>query len=263
MKKKLFSILVMSAMLMGCNASEASSTTSTAPASKETSDTKSFVIVTNTTQKPFEYMDADGNYVGIDVDLLSAIAKDQNFTYTLKAIGFDSAMTACKNGDADGLLAATPITEEKEEAGWIFSESYYTATQCVAVLTGSEITKLEDLKGKTVAVKKNSDGESYANTIKEEYGFTVTTFEDSTSMYQALTLGQASACFEDTAVMKASIADGSLAMTIVDDSENEGVDYGFAIYSEEKQELMDLFNAGLENIKEDGSYDDILDKYLG
>ena len=52
-------------------------------------------------------------------------------------------------------------------------------------------------------------------------------------------------------------------MKFVDGSENEPADYGFAVFNEEKQELIDLFNAGLKNIKENGKYDEILEKYLG
>ena len=39
-----------------------------------------FVIATDTVFKPFEYTDASGNFVGIDVDILAAIAEDQGFT---------------------------------------------------------------------------------------------------------------------------------------------------------------------------------------
>ena len=44
--------------------------------------------------------------------------------------------------------------------------------------------------------------------------------------------------------------------------ESEGAPYGFAIMDEADQELLDMFNAGLANIKENGTYDEILDKYL-
>ena len=48
---------------------------------------KKWVIATDTVFKPFEYTDDDGNFVGIDVDVLDAIAKDQGFEYELKSLG--------------------------------------------------------------------------------------------------------------------------------------------------------------------------------
>ena len=75
--------------------------------------------------------------------------------------------------------------------------------------------------------------------------------------------GQAVACFEDTPIMKSSIADGELNMKVVEGTENEGAPYGLAIFNESSQEFLDMFNAGLKNIKENGKYDEIIAKYLG
>ena len=44
--------------------------------------------------------------------------------------------------------------------------------------------------------------------------------------------------------------------------ESEGAPYGFAIMDKKNQELLDMFNAGLKNIRADGTYQKILDKYL-
>ena len=82
-------------------------------------------------------------------------------------------------------------------------------------------------------------------------------------MYQAVTGGPCDACFEDTPIMKASIKDGDLALKVLEDSENEGSGYGFAIFNSSNQELVDKFNAGLKNIKANGTYDEIVAKYLG
>ena len=63
--------------------------------------------------------------------------------------------------------------------------------------------------------------------------------------------------------MAASIKDGGLGLKIVEGSENDGADYGFAIFNSDEQELLDMFNAGLANIKANGKYDEIIAKYLG
>ena len=45
--------------------------------------------------------------------------------------------------------------------------------------------------------------------------------------------------------------------------ESDGAPYGFAIMNKANQELLDMFNAGLANIRENGTYDEIIAKYLG
>ena len=224
---------------------------------------KVWVIATDTVFKPFEYTDESGNFVGIDVDIVAAIAEDQGFQYEMNSLGWDSAIAACQAGQADGMIAGASITDERKESGWIFSDGYYTATQCMAVAENSDIKGFEDLEGKMVAVKTGTQGASYAESLQKEHGFELSYFEDSPLMYQAVAGGQAVACFEDTPIMAASIKDGGLGLKIVEGSENEGAPYGFAIFNENSQELLDMFNAGLANIKAIGKYDEIIAKYLG
>lgn len=229
---------------------------------KDDSKTK-YVIATDTVFKPFEYTDASNNFVGIDVDILAAIAEDQGFEYELKSLGWDASIAACKSGQADAMIAGASITDQRKNEGWIFSDSYYTATQCVAVATNSTVNSLADIKGANIAVKTGTQGATYAESLKDDYNLNLTYFEDSPTMYQAVTGGQCAACFEDTPIMAASIKDGELAMRIVDGSENDGAGYGMAVFSSDKQELLDKFNAGLKNIKASGKYDEIIAKYLG
>ncbi len=224
---------------------------------------KKWVIASDTVFKPFEYTDASGNFVGIDVDIVAAVAADQGFAYEIKSLGWDAAIAACQAGQADGMIAGASITEERKANGWLFSDGYYTATQSMTVAADSDITGFDGLKGKDVAVKTGTQGAAYAETLKDEYGFKLVYFEDSPTMYQAVLGGQCVACFEDTPIMQATIKDNGLALKCLEDTANAGGDYGFAIFNADNQELLDMFNKGLANIKANGTYDQILAKYLG
>ena len=244
-------------------AASSEAATSEAAGTDASATGKTWVIATDTVFKPFEYTDADGNFVGIDVDIVAAIAEDQGFSYELKSLGWDAAIAACQAGQADGMIAGASITQERKDSGWIFSDGYYNATKTMTVPANSDITGFGDLSGKTVAVKTGTQGASYAESLKDEYGFNITYFEDSPTMYQAVLGGQCAACFEDTPIMQASIKDGGLALKVLEDTANEGAPYGFAIFNADNQELIDMFNAGLANIQANGKYDEIIAKYLG
>ena len=224
---------------------------------------KKYVIATDTVFKPFEYTDEKGDFVGIDVDILAAIAKDQGFDYDLQALGWDASIAACQAGQADGMIAGASITDERKESGWIFSDGYYDANQSMAVAESSSIAGFADLEGKIVAVKTGSMSADYAESLQDQYGFNITYFEDSPTMYQAVVGGQADAVFDDTPIMASNIKDTGLAMKLVDGTGNEPASYGFAIFNADNQELVDMFNAGLANIKANGTYDEIVAKYLG
>ena len=260
--KKLLTVLAASALLVSSLAGCGQKASDNAATNADTTG-KKWVIATDTVFKPFEYTDASGNFVGIDVDIVAAIAEDQGFEYEMKSLGWDASIAACQAGQADGMIAGASITDERKASGWTFSDGYYDATQCMAVAEGSEIKGFEDLSGQNVAVKTGTQGATYAESLKDQYGFTLTYFEDSPTMYQAVAGGQNVACFEDTPIMASSIKDGDLKHQIVEGTENEGNPYGFAIFNENSQELLDKFNAGLANIKANGKYDEIIAKYLG
>ena len=161
------------------------------------------------------------------------------------------------------MIAGASITDERKASGWTFSDGYYIATQSMTAKADSDIAGFADLEGKMVGVKTGTQGATYAESLKDEYGFDITYYEDSPTMYQAVMGGQVVACFEDTPIMAASIQDGDLPLAIVEGTENDGSPYGFAVFSEEEQELVDLFNAGLADIKANGIYEEIIAKYLG
>ena len=223
---------------------------------------KKWVIATDTVFKPFEYTNEKNEFVGIDVDLLAAIAEDPGFEYELQSLGWDAAVAAVQAGQADGIIAGATIKQERIDSGWIFSDGYFDATQTFVVAEGSSIASFEDLAGANVAVKNGTAGMDFANSLKDQYGFTVTVFEDSPTMYQDVILGNSAACVEDTPIMAASIKEGGLALQIPAGMESEGAPYGFAIMNKNNQELLDMFNKGLANIKANGKYQEILDKYL-
>ena len=265
MKKRSLALLIAFATMVamvGCgNASGQGATEQGADAA--TGSDKKWVITTDTAFKPFEYTDDNGDFVGIDVDILAAIAEDQGFDYELKSLGWDASIAACQAGQADGMIAGASITDERKASGWIFSDGYYDANQSMAVEASSDITGFEDLKGQSVAVKTGTMSATYAESLSSEYGFTVTYFEDSPTMYQAVVGGQVAACFDDTPIMASNIKDTGISMKILENTGNDPAEYGFAIFNSDNQELIDMFNAGLANIKANVTYDEIIAKYIG
>ena len=286
MKKRVIGMLLTAAMVMGLTAcgskaeqpteaaekvaEEATAEAATEPAAEaeaakaeSEASGKVWVIGTDTAFKPFEYTADSGEFVGIDVDILAAVAADQGFEYDLQVLGWDASIAACQAGQADGMIAGASITDERKASGWIFSDGYYDANQCLAVEASSDIAGFADLEGQSVAVKTGTMSASYAESLAGDYNFTVTYFEDSPTMYQAVVGGQVAACFDDTPIMASNIKDTGIAMEIVPGTGNDPAAYGFAIFNADNQVLVDMFNKGLANIKANGKYDEIIAKYLG
>lgn len=275
MKKRVLSVMLAAAMVLSMTA--CGSKAEPAPAETEAAATEeaateapaeeapaaeskgSYIIATDTVFAPFEFTDADNNFVGIDVDLLAAIAEDQGFEYELQSLGFDAALLAVESGQADGVIAGMSITEARKEK-FDFSDSYYDAGVTMAVAKGSSVASFDDLKDQKVAVKTGTNGAEFAKSIAEQYGFEVVEFSDSPTMYQDVITGNTVACFEDYPVMAYNIQQGA-GMEMPGDVNESTTPYGFAVKKGENAELLAMFQAGLANIRANGKYDEIVAKY--
>lgn len=218
-----------------------------------------YIIATDTTFAPFEYQDENGEYIGIDIELIAAIAEDQGFEYELQPLGFDAACAALESAQVDGVIAGMSIKPDRLEK-YDFSDPYFDSAVVVAAKADSGITTLEDLRGKTIAVKNGTEGASYAESIKDEYQLELKYFDESPYMYQEVTTGNAAACVEDYEIMRFGVQNGNgLAMV---GEKQVASQYGFAVKKGEDAELLEMFNKGLANVKANGKYDEILGKYL-
>ncbi|WP_396121400.1 amino acid ABC transporter substrate-binding protein/permease [Apilactobacillus apisilvae] len=220
---------------------------------------KTYEIGTDVTFPPFEYANDNNKYVGIDMDLLRAIAKNQQFNVDIKPLGFNAAVQSIQSGQTDGMIAGMSVTPERK-ATFDFSNPYFDSGVVMATSDKNGVTSLNQLKGKKVAVKTGTAGAQYAQSIEKKYGFKTVTFDDSNNMYEDVMIGNSAACFEDNPVMQYAIKQGT-KLKIVTKPANKGT-YGFAVKKGQNQELLKKFNAGLANIKKSGEYQKIVNKYL-
>ncbi|ETT27909.1 MULTISPECIES: amino acid ABC transporter substrate-binding protein/permease [Rhodococcus] len=222
---------------------------------------RTYVIATDVTFAPFEFQNEQGDFVGIDMDLIREIAEDQGFTVEVRPLGFDAALQAVQADQADGVIAGMSITEERKQV-FDFSDPYFESGVQMAVLAGNdEVASYADLAGKRVAVKNGTEGAAFAESIKGEYGFTTVYFADSASMYDEVRTGNSVAVFDDYPVLAYGIAQGNGLKTVTE--KEAGANYGFAVNKGRNPELLTAFNAGLQNLRDNGRYDEIVESYLG
>lgn len=226
----------------------------------ESTTGKKYIVATDTTFAPFEFEDVDGNFIGIDMDLLKAIALDQGFEYEIQPLGFNAAVQSLEANQCDVVIAGMSITEDRK-AKFDFSDPYFDSGVVMGIAENDETTKsYDDLKDKKVAVKTGTEGATFAESIKEQYGFETTYFEDSANLYEEVKSGNAVACFEDYPVIGYAITQ-NVGLKIVTDKE-AGNSYGIAVGKGINTDLLTKINTGLANIKANGEYDKILAKYI-
>lgn len=227
---------------------------------KEKND-KVYKVGVDTTYPPFEFKEGD-EYKGIDIDLINAIANNQGFEIELSPMDFGGIIPAMQANQLDLAIAGMSITDERKKVV-DFSTPYFDAGLTVVVKEdNASIKSVDDLKGKKVAVKKGTTGAKYAQDNAEKLGIQVVQFNDSPAMFQEVANGNAAALIEDYPVISYAIAQKDLGLKIVGDRLN-GDQYGIAVLKGQNQDLLEKINKGLDELKKDGTYDKIINTYLG
>ncbi|MFA9397750.1 MAG: transporter substrate-binding domain-containing protein [Clostridiaceae bacterium] len=259
MKKRKLSMIIMAtllvSMLAGCGSSK---TGTTGDADEETT----YLIACDAKYAPFSF-EEDGEYKGIDVELITAISEIEGFKFELRPMDFSGIIPALTAGQIDGSIAGMNITEARKESV-DFSDGYIKSGSAIVVnKDNTDINSLEDLQGKTAAVKKGTTGSAFAEDNESKYGLTINYYDDSPSMFKAVENNQADFLVEDYPVISYQIkVDSDAKLRVAVDEIEEAPYNGFAVKKGENQELLSMFNEGLAKVKESGEYDRIVSQYL-
>ena len=224
-------------------------------------------VGTNAEFEPFEYMDEDGQTpIGFDIELINAIAEDQGMTVEINNLEFDALTMAVQNGSLDAAIAGISVTPERQEQV-AFTDTYYTAGLNIAVAADNEDIKSEaDLQGKIVTAQQGTTGadkcdELLAAGLVAE----VKILPNINVCMLELANGSVDAVIMDIPVNNRYVElhpeDAKIAAEFV---VPEGEEEEFAIaVALENTELLEKLNAGLQNVKDNGVYNELFDKYFG
>lgn len=73
------------------------------------------IVGTSADYPPYESIDANGNFVGFDMDLIRAIGEQLGVEVEIRDMPFDSLIASLQEGKIDAVIAAMQATAEREE----------------------------------------------------------------------------------------------------------------------------------------------------
>ena len=223
------------------------------------------IMSTNAQFPPYE-MVADGEgfngtgFEGIDVEIASAIADKLGLELQIDDMEFTSALTAVQNNAADVILAGLTYNEERDEV-LDFTDSYATGVQVVIVKDGSDVT-MDNLGEKMIGTQAGTTGWAYASDTPENGGYGedhVNGYDSGALAVQALLNGQIDAVIIDEAPAKEFVA-ANEGLTILPGNWKE--EQYCAAVDEGNEALLNAINNALVEMIEDGTVQEILDKYI-
>lgn len=262
MKMKKFTAMLATAamavtLLAGCGGGNEAPAGSAASSAGAESGGDVVVVGTNPTFAPFEYQDDEGNMVGFDLDLMTAIGEDQGFDVEFKSMEFDALIGALTSGQIDVAAAGMSIDPKRNHV--IFSDPYMDASLGIMVTDDSDIKSVDDLKGKTISAQIGTTGADKVTEMEEAGDAKAKLLDNYNTCIQDLTSGGCDAIIIDIPVAQAYLKDHPDGVKLT--GEPYAADYYGIAVADDNQELMDKINAGLANIIENGKFEEICKKY--
>lgn len=251
--KKIAAIILSAALVVALAACGSSMDSDS---NKSSGKAETLTMGTNASFPPYEYVDDNGKIVGIDAEIAQAIADKLGMKLEIKDMEFESLVPAVKAKSIDLALAGMTVNEERKQSV-NFSDSYSTGVQVVIVKENSEIKTVDDLKGKKIGVQAGTTSDTYCT---DDFGEeNVKQFSNGSLAVAALANGQVDCVVIDNEPAKNYVAANS-GLKILD-TEYVTEDYAIAI-SKDNDELLKKVNNALKELKDDGTVDKIIGKYI-
>ena len=208
---------------------------------------------------PFVMADADNRPSGFGVDLVTALGDKQGFRPNFIPHDFTGMLEDLGKG-ADMAVSAISITDERR-ALVDFTNSHFESSQALLVPEGSTITTVNDLKGKKVAIAEGSVGKDMLSQIQAGNGSIVHNPSVWAAVQQVMRK-EVDAAFSDAAPLTyyANNYKDRKLRVIIDPSLPK--DYYALAVAKGKPELLKKLNAGIEQVKADGTFDKIYQKWF-
>lgn len=214
------------------------------------------VVGSDAAYPPFEFVDKDGNIVGIDIDIVKAIADHLGVKLRIVNTSFDGIIPALLAKKFDIIISAMTITPERAKQV-DFSIPYYNAGQLITVREDDNRIKSEkDLQGKIVAVQLGTTGQFYAESlpgIKE-----IRKFETVDGAFLELKNGRVDAVIADDLTSLAFVK-STKGLKIINKLLTKE-QYGIAVRKEDKALLREI-NIVIARLKKEGVIEKLRNKW--
>ncbi|MCZ6174756.1 transporter substrate-binding domain-containing protein [Campylobacter ureolyticus] len=227
------------------------------PKEQDQENKKVLIVGTNSNYKPFSYIGMSFEPIGFEIDLINAIAQKVGFEYEIKDMNFDKIISSIQDESIDIGLSSISITEERK-ALVDFSHPYFqTKTVYLKNANNDEIKDKESLNGKIVSAQKETVFEKIASSIE---GAQIEPFNTPDIGIMNLKQNKVDAIILDLIVANDYLSKNKDLVKFFEEGDGtEG--FGIAFTKGKNEALITRINEALEELKSDGTYDNLLTKY--
>ena len=220
------------------------------------------ILIGSDTYPPYIYLNTDGTPAGIDVEIATEAFRRMGYAARFEVIDWEQKTALVESGAIDCIWGC--FSMQGRETLYRWAGPYMVSRQVVAVNADSSIQSLSDLAGKTVMVQSTSKPEGiFLSGSDPRIPQTVEVFsiEDRSVQYAMLACGYADAiAAHETAILQ-YMKDSNAVFRILEEPLLV-TGLGVAFAKNDSRELDHQLNDTFAQMREDGTLERIVGKYL-
>lgn len=224
-----------------------------------------FTVGLDDTFAPMGFRDSNGEVVGFDIDLANEVGDRLDLDVEFQPIDWALKETELNNGNIDAIWNGYTITDERKEQV-DFSTPYLENSQIIIVLEDSSIQTIDDLSGKVVAAQQSSSAVDAINAdpskiVGEFANQEVVLYPSNNDVFNDLGSGRSDAIVVDETLGRYYMKQNDdIAYRVLE--ENFGEEEYAVGFRKVDDQLTEAVNGALEEMKVDGTFDDIYGKWF-
>lgn len=221
---------------------------------------QSYRVFSEQNYVPFIMHDGNNKVSGFEYDLLNAIAQKQGFKLTFTAHTWEDLFPTLARGEADIITSGLTITEERQK-NMDFTDSHLE-TETTLLTKNEKIHQFADMMGKRIGIQNGTIQTQLAEQYQKGNG-EIEKYDTPWLTVNAVLKNEVDATLGDLAVMNYYVKQyPDQKIRVVRDPKAQKEQLAFAV-KKDNAELKNKLNQGLKQIKDDGTYQKIHDKWFG
>ncbi len=229
--------------------------------------TDTLVVLTSSGYHPYEMIDEQGNLIGFDIEFGEALAQEMGVEIEWQDMDFDGIIASLNSGRGDMAIAAISPDPSRDA---LFSQSYYVGDEespfFVLALKSSNITSTADISDKTVGVQIGTIQEQMINQLKDEFNLSVDQRTSVSQMVMEITSSRLDFVVIEGPTAKEYVNQFDTLMTF--ELTNQEIQKylievnGVSVALPNDSKLLDDINKAIDVLKENGTLQQLVDKWF-